>query len=258
MYKFLVVFLVGLSTLTHAQSDFIVTLQNDTLRGEVMLANYGNLSIEQIMLKKDGKKTVYKSNQIKAFQMKGDEYHTIRDYQGYKFMKLVQGGYLSSYLYCLPGKEDFSQPLLVKRDGAIMSVPTFNFKKKMAEFLIDAPELVQKIEEGQWSRKEIETIVSEYNQFIAVKSKASAAAPAAVTSLELGTDISGDLDRLRLQVAKSNLEKKGDILEMINDIEARLKRGEKIPGFMANGLLEYTEKEEETAKMVKALLAKVK
>jgi len=38
-----------------------------------------------------------------------------------------------------------------------------NFKKKMAEYLKDAPELVAKINNGTYTRKHVEAIVKEYN-----------------------------------------------------------------------------------------------
>ena len=38
-----------------------------------------------------------------------------------------------------------------------------NFKRKMAEYLKDAPELVAKINDGTYTRKHVEAIVNEYN-----------------------------------------------------------------------------------------------
>jgi hypothetical protein len=258
MKNLVVMALVMGSHLALAQNEYVVTLQSDTLRGEVSMANYGSSPIQQIMLRIDGKKKVYKVNEVKAFQMKGDTYHTVRDYEGYKFMKLMQGGYLSSYLYCLPGKEDFSQPLLVKVDGGIMGVPTFNFKKKMGDFLRDAPELVDRIEAGDLARKDLEVIVLEYNKQIASRSKTTPLAKAEITTLELSSDLSGDMDRLRLQIAKSKLGKKADLLEMINDMEERLQRGEKIPGFISNALLDYSQDDEDVQANLKDFLEKVR
>lgn len=56
---------------------------------------------------------------------------------------------------------------LQKGDGPLTRMRNLFFKKDMSEFVSDCPELVQKIHNKEYRSEDLETIVSEYNKWIA-------------------------------------------------------------------------------------------
>src|SRR5690606_37636974 len=128
--------------------------------------------------------------------------------------------------------------LLAKRDGASLEVPNLNFKKVMKRFLEDCLAMANKIDGGDYGRKHRDEIVDGYNNChdTPAVTRTSSTNPAEVTTSEPKAATT-KLDELEEKVRNQNdLSRKQDALEMITEIRNKLKRGEKVPNFMVEGL----------------------
>jgi hypothetical protein len=225
--------IVLMLTPAHGQ-DYIVTTKGDTISGEVKPILTG-VEKKVSISSPDKKKVTYSILQVKSFQLKGETYHTIRTATGYTFMKLLQSGYLSLYAFQVENQNTFSGLFLKKKDGAILEVPNLNFKKMMKTFLQDCPVVADSIETGKWSKRELDQIVTQYNNCISLKS-----APVnTITQAPIvqGTDETPHWDMLEIKIKDGpEFESKNDALDMIADVKAKIARGEKIPNYLIKAL----------------------
>ena len=81
-----------ISSLSHAQSDLLVTAAGDSLIGKIDILLPSDY-YEEIVFKKDGKKTRYKAHQLSGFLKKGVTYKTIKMQNKYRIMQELQSGY---------------------------------------------------------------------------------------------------------------------------------------------------------------------
>ncbi len=87
------------------------------------------------------------------------------------FVEVIVDGHLSYYAleYTGFGAGNISEYVILEKINEKNQLVydersvAINFKKKMAEYLKDAPELVAKINNGTYTRKHVEAIVKEYN-----------------------------------------------------------------------------------------------
>ncbi|HEY0772285.1 MAG TPA: hypothetical protein VGD31_18315, partial [Sphingobacteriaceae bacterium] len=113
------------------------------------------------------------------------------------------------------------------RDGSGIEVPNLTFKKSITKFLSDCPTVADKVEKGDLGRREIETIVTEYNNCINKNTN-----EVAVETKKLDP-----LDVLEQKVkAKPTFEGQNDALDMIAEMKKKVQRKEKVPNFMVEGL----------------------
>jgi len=227
-------FLFLLSTLEHAQAqDFVVTTLGDTVRGEVKPLFF---SVDKkVQLKgADKKKTVYPMFKVLAFQYKEEIYQPVKGPEGYTFMKLRKEGYLSIYNFQLPNQASFDGLYLSRKDGTGMEVPNLSFKKFMKNFLEDCPSVVEKIDNGDLGKRELDQIVDEYNECINDKTIDYGKLAA---EKEVQDKIINAWDILEEKVnSQSDFEGKKDALDMIKEIKSKISRSENIPNFLLDGL----------------------
>ena len=152
---------------------------------------------------------------------------------GYTFMKVLKPGYLSLYEFQREGQAAFDGLYLRKRDGTGLEVPNLGFKKMMSRFLEDCSAVVEKIDNGQLGKRDVEAIVEEYNLCIERKSSANSKTVVQTTP----ATSTADWDNLEQKVkTKPDFEGKTDALEMISEIKKKVSRSEKVPNFMLEGL----------------------
>jgi len=63
-----------------AQTDYVVTLNGDTIKGKIRFMNYSDSKSVQIIT---DKKTSYPILQTKAFSLNNEIYHPVRTIEGY-------------------------------------------------------------------------------------------------------------------------------------------------------------------------------
>ena len=212
--------------------DYILTHRGDSLTGEVKPLLYGRDKKVQLV-SADKEKTTYSLLQVKAYSLDGHIYHPVRGENGYVFMKLIKPGYLSLYAFQEENQSRFDGAYLLKRDGSGMIVPNLGFKKYIAKFLSDCEGVSGKVQSGTLGKKEINTIVEEYNACVDSKTIDH---KQVITRQEKQTTAISAWDTLQQGVEKSDFPKKADALEMITEIKRKIKQEETIPNFLVEGL----------------------
>ena len=233
--------------------DFAISVQGDTLRGKVKLMDYADVPKVQVTAS-DGKKTILTMYQTREVFYDSTIFRPQKGPHGYSFMKLQADGYLSMYAFKPENQNQYDGLLLVKKDGTFMEVPNLTFKKAMRKFLEDCDVVAEKIESGEYTKKELRQIITEYNACIDNKVPV-AAAPKAVTVPE--SDLAKKWSDFERKVsAHADFPGKADAQEMISDISKRLGRGEKVPNFLVQGL-RTSIKEPELATEMEPLLVEI-
>ncbi|HMQ00489.1 MAG TPA: hypothetical protein PKC24_11965 [Cyclobacteriaceae bacterium] len=220
-----------LSIQLFAQGDYIITLRGDTIRGETHILS--KTIPEQVQLSNAGKKQNFHPLQAKEFTHNGEIYRSVKNYETYQFMKLLQEGYLSLYAYRNEKQSTFDGRLMVKKDGTIMDVPNIGFKRKMVSFISEYPELADKIESGELGRFDLEEIIESFNTYISQKT-----VPGIEESLDDNTREALTItDNLLNKVNQAaNFEGKDDAKAMLADIKSKLQRREQIPSYLQQAL----------------------
>lgn len=217
-----------------AQSDYVVTIKGDTLRGKVKYfsysgVKYGGSNSKYVQLTPEsGKKTTHQLLQTISFQMNNEIYHTIRTHDGYTFMKLIKPGYLSLYGFQMENQTTWDGRYFVKKDGSVQEVPNIGFKKRLSQFLEDCSTVVNDIQSGTLGKSDLVKILDQYNacKDLNANSKLAKKSPAFSTWEKLKTKVT----------ALPEFDKKNDALEMIRDIQNKISRNETVPVFLTNAL----------------------
>jgi len=169
-------------------------------------------------------------------------------------MKLIKGGYLSLYAFQPENQTTFDGLYLLKRDGAGTEVPNIGFKKIIGKFLADDILLAEKLDKGDYGRRQLNEIIDEYNQYIDKKSVIQT--ESFVVQKEKSkvlTSWQALEDKVK---AKDNFDNKDAVLEMIGDVKNKITNSEKIPNFVVSGLrnaLSQTEFKEDLENALKTI-----
>lgn len=216
--------------------DFAVTVKGDTLRGKIKLLQHDFEKRIQV-LSEQNQKTTVSIMQVHTVWVNNERFNPIRYNNQYIFMKLLKEGYLSLYSFQLDNQFSYDGRYLFKKDGKGMEVPNLVFKKNMSTFLQECEAVKSSIETGKLGRNELNQIIDEFNACI-YKNSTLSYTPASVAVDPSTTAIWSDL---QTKVEGSTLDTKADALEMISEVQAKLKRGEKLPKFLIEGLRESFE-----------------
>lgn len=210
---------------TQAQ-DFVITQKGDTLYGKVKPFPSPVDPRVQISVEGQPKKNL-RVVETRGFRYKNEMFVPVKLHDRYVFMKVLRPGYLTLYAHQLDNQLTYDGRYFGRLDGTGMEVPNLTFKKAVARYLADCPNVTAKLESGELGRKDLEKIVDEYNGCIDK------------TSLNTVTQVRqiGAWDLLEEKVKnKKDLATKDDALEMIKEIKSKIKRGEKTPSFIIDGL----------------------
>jgi hypothetical protein len=230
--------------------DYVITTKGDSINGEIKTLFYGPEKKVQVTTD-DKKKTVYSIFQTRRFHYRGEIYQPVKYDRGYTFMKVIKPGYLSLYAFQMENQVNYDGLILVKKDGARLEVPNLTFKKNMTKFLEDCEAVAEKIDKGELTKKNIQTIVDEYNACINTRTLNDAKL---ITRTENASKKISSWDELETQIkSKGDFEGKADALEMVGEIKAKIKREEKVPNFMIEGLKSSLSKTDLTESLNKAL-----
>jgi len=215
--------------------DYLVTNKGDTLRGKIKIMSYDLM--DRVQIAQNKKKIALAAREVKAVFSDGETFIPQQSDRAIRFMKLLRSGYLSLYAFKEENQNFFGGRYLIKRDGAKVEVPNLAFKKIMAEFLTDCPEVQAKIKSGEYGRKDLDQIIDAYNAFIE-----SNTANKKETELftQKSTQKVEPLEKLKKTVQdQPAFGSKKDALDLIDDIMAKIKGGQPIPNYLVDGLQKY-------------------
>ncbi len=213
--------------------DFVITSRGDTVRGEIKPLLFGSDKKVQVIDAAE-KKMSYGMFQVKTYSYKNELYQPIKGPHGYTFMKLVKPGYLSLYHYQFPNQMTFDGSFLMRKDGKSIDVPNIGFKKVMKNFLADCPTVVDRIDNGELSKKDLNTIIDRYNACIQGKTDRH---EQVVAQKAVQKRVISAWDVLETKVKdESEFEGKASSLEMIQEIKNKIAKSEKIPNFLIEAL----------------------
>jgi len=219
------------SSYTQAQ-DYVLTTRGDSLVGDVKPLHYGPEKRVQITTGNKEKQSLTLF-QIREFSSDGAVYHPVKGDGGYVFMKLLQPGYLSLYAYQLENQTRFDGLFLRKADGESMVVPNLGFKKYVSRFLEDCPDVSERVDDGDFDKKDLTEIVDAYNSCITNRTVNHDQVIA--QREERSVKISA-WDSLEDRVKAMEFNEKENALEMIAEIKKKINRQESIPNFLTGGL----------------------
>ncbi len=230
--------------------DYVVTSKGDTVQGQIKPLLYGVDKKVQVT-DASKKKTTFAIFQVRSYQYKGEIFQPVKGPDGYTFMKLIKSGYLSLYYYQLPNQVTYDGTFLFRRDGKGIDVPNISFKKAMKSFLKDCPSIVDRIDNGEFSKKDLNNVIDQYNQCI--ESNTADHEQVIAVKEEQNKKISA-WDVLEQKVKEqSDFEGKSNALEMIEEIKGKIAKSEKIPNFLIDGLKSSLNQEVFKADLDKAL-----
>lgn len=210
---------------SHAQ-EYVVPLRGDTIMGEVRPTGFGVNQRVQVN-PTEGKKKSFAVTEVREFKYKTDVYRPVKGLTGYVFMKVIRDGYLALYGFQPENQTNYDGRFLMRKDGAGMEVPNLTFKKSVTKYLSDCPSIAEKVDKGELNKRDLETIVDEYNNCIGKNT----------TAVAVETKKLNPLDVLEQKVkAKATFEGQSDALDMIADMKKKVQRQEKVPNFMIEGL----------------------
>lgn len=221
-----------LATASYAQ-DYVITVQKDTLFGEVEILLPDQFN-EELSITVNGDKKRFKSFQVLEASADSTIYHPAKIQNKYRIVELVEGGYLSLYLYRADESYDFNTKYLLKSTTQGLIVPNIFFRKQVTDFLDDCPEVVAKLDDKTYKKNNLVQIVKDYNACLEMQTqnKFSDNVPEADKSkFELVSAIQQKLDT----------SKDSELNTLLNDIKQKVKTGETIPGYLISALKEQTQ-----------------
>jgi len=246
-------FIFFLSYLTAAAQDYVVTVTGDTLRGTVKAINFGE-GKKVIVTDAQKNKTTVPIFKTRLYSQKGEIFQPVRMETGYQYMKLLKPGYLSLFAFVPAQQSSYDGRYLLKADGQGMEVPNLSFKKMMGNFLAGCPDLVAKVDNGDLGKRDLDKIIDEYNLCIQNHSYIRQVVADKNTETSKPTT---EWDTLEEKIkAHADFEGKADALEMVTEIKNKVRKSEKIPNFLTEGLsntLAPTELKDEVSKILNNL-----
>ncbi len=213
-----------------AQPDYLVNTRGDTLRGQISLQKIAK--VDQAVVK-GVKKEAVSAIQVREVWLKGVRYKPVQYTGTISFMQILSEGYLSLLGFQQPGLMSYDGRLLHKRDGAMLEVPTLGFKKQMANFLKEDEGLAKQIQDGTLDRKELDKIIAEYNSFISGRTITAQVQTKIDQKQKSKLELLSDL---KTELGKIELDSKADVLDMIADVEEKIKSNKPVPAYLINAL----------------------
>jgi hypothetical protein len=241
--------LLSLPTWLFAQGDYVIHAKGDTLKGKLSFNLVGN--IEQVLVKAEKRQTI-SAISVREVMLKGIKYKPVQFAGTVKFMQILTDGYLSLLAYQPANVMNYDGRLLQKRDGQLIDMPSLGFKKQMSNFLIDNPGLASQIQDGTLGRNDLSKIIFDYNSFISGKTDSLKTQYKNESKQKSKLDLLTDL---KTEIEKSDLESKQNALDMITDMEGKIKANKEIPSYLANGLQDMLKGNAELKTKLDSLLA---
>lgn len=219
---------------SQAQTDYLVTLQGDTLFGEIKLIT--GPKVDRLQLITEGEKSNYSALQARAIRMEGQVYHAIPLGDNLHYMQLLKVGSMSIYGYRIENQATYDGRLLRKSTGASFDVPTIKFRSSIANFIEECDTVSQTVRGRKMSREDLEEIVAMYNDCMADKLKEREKVQQEILTREQKKT---KLESFRQQIADSSLDKKDEIVGLLSDMIQKIASEQSIPAYQKSALQDY-------------------
>lgn len=255
MLKIVLGFLVVSLSVT-AQPDFVITSRADTVFGEVRILSYDLLDRVQVEVGK--KKESYTALQVLAVQKAGVTYKPVKYENKIILMQVLKPGYLSLYAFKMQGQSTYDGRFLVKLNGTSQELPNIAFKRLMSGFLEDCQSVSDQIKEGQLARKDLESIIDQYNLCMESKTTSTLQGKPTEPPAQQVNEKTQAVAEFIKKVEAQEFESKTDALDLLKDIQNRAGKNETIPNYLTEGLKSYLTKVPELQDDLSGLLTLLK
>lgn len=234
-HQFIIIMVLLFSHLTYGQDDYVITTQGDTLKGKIQLLLPSG-SHEEIVIELDEDKRNLKAYQLLQFEKDQKMYRPVKFNNIYKIMEVAENGYLSLLYYRAGEQYSFGSGYLLKRSGEGIELPTLLFKKALVGFLADCQQVAQKIQDKTFKKKDLSAIIAAYNQCIAGQTKEVYKEIKPVQQEATDNPAIVKIRDIKQKLQQENNDNAEDLLQLLNDIEQKLLKGDKVPGYMTSAL----------------------
>lgn len=220
-----------------AQTDYVVRLTGDTIKGNLQILDYEQ--IERVLIKTDSKKISLTALQTRSISKNNELYRPVKYENTARFMKVLIDGYLSLYAFHLTKQStSWDGRYLTKLDGTGMEVPNLGFKKSMGNYLSDCGDIKDRFEKGELGKGDVEKIVGLYNT--CMQNKTASAVPKSVPITTPPAIVENEkvlaVKDLVTKVEAENFNTKNDALDILKDIQSKVIKNESVPNYLIEGL----------------------
>lgn len=234
------------------QESVLITTRLDTLTGKVLI-NFGDQYNNDVAsIKIDKKKKKFQAYEVRSIALEDSTIlHPIKMDGRYQFVKLIQdGSFLKLYGYNEPAgiNGGFGLQVLVKATGSNHKIGNIGFKKRIIDFLTECTDVTAKIENGDYSKKDISKIINGYNSCI--NSKSNASKKEVMAELE-----ASKIDGLITTVTNSpKIADKEELLDMLKDVKSKMASQKDIPSYLQSAIIGKFENDKELIKQFKSII----
>jgi hypothetical protein len=225
--------------------DYAVTMKGDTVRGDIRVFTYDQM--DRVQVGNGKSKESFTAVQVRYLWMGGKPYQPVKMDTQIRMMEVLSAGFLSLYGFRMANQSSYDGRYLVKIGGQSLELPNLTFKKTMSAFLKDCTPVVKKIESGAWGKKELDSILFQYNNCVEEKSIPKAPNEGVLK-----------LQDLKKKIEASDLAGKKDALDLVNDIIGKVDRKEVIPNYLTEGLKSYLNGKPEFTEDLAAIMQLIK
>ena len=250
-----ILMLLFLPDFASAQTDYVIKLNGDTLKGSVKILSSDHIDRVQIMT--DGTKSFFTGLQVRSVRKDNHIYRAVRYENTIRFMKVIKDGYLTLHAFTAVGQNSWDGLYLTKLDGTGMEVPNLSFKKIMIKYLSDCPDVTKRITNGDLTKRDMERIVDLYNTCLQTKTEGSKSKPEPQPEA-IDSEKVLAVKNLIAKVEAENLLTKKDALDVLKDIQSKVTKNEPIPNYLLEGLKSFLADTPSLTKDLDALLALLK
>jgi len=231
----LVVILILTGYCVLAQSDYVITLKSDTVKGDVRILSYDQ--VDRVQVANKGKKEFFTALEVLIVRIGGESYKSVKIDNSIRLMKILKSGYLSLYGFKLPNQSGYDGRYLVKLDGTSMEMPNLGFKKVLSGFLDECNAVSERIKKGELGKSKIEEIIDLYNECLSQSKAVVAVAPEPLTSETSDKAMLKEaIQALMTRIQEQDFSTREDALDILRDIQSKVNRDENVPNYLLDGL----------------------
>lgn len=238
----LLLFLFSFCMVEIKSQDYVVTVKGDTLKGRVKFVSFDQM--DRVTVTGATKETLT-AMQVRTVNIAREDYRPLKYENSIRFMKVIKPGYLSLLAFRPTGTGNWDGRLLSKMDGTSLEVPNLSFKKMIGKFLSDCPVIEEKLEKGEFAKKDLDRIIDLYNICLQSQSNEKLsnreAQPKPAERFENLEKVEA-IKSLKEKVDKADFLSKEDASDLLKDILKKVEKGEKVPNYLTEGLKSYLEK----------------
>lgn len=252
--------------------DVIYRINGDSLVGRMDFAKDA-LGLEYITIGKGRNKQSVKLVEVRMIKTKrGDIIRPVEFGGKYKFGKQVSIGYLSYYKISNDDSpEMFTDDLLTKMNGEFLVISgNIGFKGRVSRYLEDCTQVSYDVRQKKYGRGRLTDIVDDYNvcvdkngllseEAIELEAQQLRLERAEAKKQKLTKSLEDKLkDFTTLLEYTDKVSNKDDVTAMFNDLAGKLRRKEKIPEYLKNGLTAALTNDPQLTKLLQEILKKEK